>query len=249
MGTVRFKYEREVNMAGYIGEIGKRIKIEVTLVGDYEYTTRYGWQTQYHHIYTMVDDQEHVMVWKTTSAMFLSVREHDARDPELVRDKWIPINRGDIIEITATVKEHGTYKDQEQTEVQRLKVNKIIEKVPTKEEIEENKKQEQIESLKGEDFIWRMPYKQYKEHYSDCETVIGSYEADEHRASTIEVIIREGRLKASGVRGKHFSGYCFQSEEGKKITYCAVSEENALKRVQKEFPEHEWECVKIYSYR
>ena len=242
---------------GYIGTVGERIKVEVTLTGEYEYTTQYMWQTQYHHIYTMTDEQGNVLVWKTTALMGYEVREKDPRDPSLVNDKWYGIHKGDIIKITATVKDHAEYKGQEQTEVQRLKVNERTFKAKTPAEIAEEKriekearKQEQMDSIKEGDFIWRMPYRQYKEHYSDCETVIDSYNCSNFgRDKSIEVIIREGRLKASGVRGKHYSGYCFQNEDGKKITYCAVSEENALRRVQKEFPEHEWECVKIYNYR
>ena len=229
---------------GYVGKVGDRIKTQVTLIGDYEYQTKYMWQTQYHHIYTMQDDQGNVLVWKTPSMM-----GYDADDT------WYSIHKGDIVNITATVKDHGQYNGQDQTEVQRLKVNERVFKAMTPEEIAEAKKQEeeakkqaQKDSLKGEDFIWRMPYKQYKDHYSDCETVIGSFVSDVHTGKSIEVIIREGRLKASGVRGKHYSGYCLQNENGMKTTYRAVSEENAIKQAKKDFPEHTWECVKIYHY-
>ena len=240
---------------GYIGTVGERIRTQVTLVGDYEYKTQYMWQTQYHHIYTMQDEQGNILVWKTTSYMGYEVAEKDPRDESLVNYSWYSINKGDIIKITATVKGHGEYKGQEQTEVQRLKVNERIYKAPTAEEIAEAKRkeaeakrQEQLDSLKGEDFIWRMPYKQYKEHYADCETVIGSFISDVHTGKSIEVIIRAGRLKASGVRGKHYSGYELQNEEGKKATWRAVSKENAIKQAKKDFPEHTWECVRIYRY-
>ena len=239
----------------YIGTVGERIKTQVTLTGDYEYQTRYMWQTQYHHIYTMTDDQGNVLVWKTTSMMGYEVAEHDPRDESLVNYKWYGINKGDIIRISATVKDHGEYKGQEQTEVQRLKVIERVFKAQTPEEIaeakrleREAKRQEQLDSIKGEDFIWRMPYRQYKEHYADCETVIDSYQKSTRGTDTIEVIIRADRLKASGVRGKHFSGYCLENENGKRCTFRAVSKENAIKQALKEFPEHTWECVKIYHY-
>lgn len=99
--------------------------------------------------------------------------------------------------------------------------------------------------LSGEDFIWRMPYKQYKEHYSDCETVAGSFERREFRPCTIEIIVREGRLKASGVRGEHYSGYRLENENGEQVVYRAVKEENAIRRAEKEFGGH-WEVYKIY---
>ena len=98
-----------------------------------------------------------------------------------------------------------------------------------------------------------MPYKQYKEHYSDCETLAGTYKDKDDMGrriyATITVIIREGRLKNSGTRFQHYSGYQFTNENGKYITYRAVSEENAKKRCEKENPNHTWECTKIYNYR
>ena len=97
-----------------------------------------------------------------------------------------------------------------------------------------------------------MPYKQYKEHYSDCETVIDSFETHRDRPATIKVIIREGRLKASGVRGQHFYWFVFEITEGDEkfeSSYYAVSEKNAEKRCIKEFPEAtKRECVKVLRF-
>ena len=50
----------------------------------------------------------------------------------------------------------------------------------------------------------RMHYSQYKNHYSDCQTVPGSYDKV---TKSVEVILPEGRVKPSGVRGKRFHGY------------------------------------------
>ena len=47
----------------------------------------------------------------------------------------------------------------------------------------------------------RMRYAQYKKHYADCKTVPGSYDKADR---TIEVLLPEGRVKPSGVRGEHF---------------------------------------------
>lgn len=230
-------------MAGYVGEVGERITVVVTLANAYEYATYYGWRKQDNYIYTMTDEDGHVLVWKTTSFMAI-----DGQDE---RGRYCPyaIRKNDKIRIKATVKAHGEYKEQEQTELQRVKIMELVEKAITKEEMQEAKQKEQRESLQGGDFIWRMPYKQYKEHYADCETLAGSYESrDGHHVAQISVIIREGRLKASGVRGEHYSGYQMTNELGEYITYRAVSEDNALKRVNKDFPNHSWECTKIYDY-
>ena len=128
----------------------------------------------------------------------------------------------------------------------------IIERSLTKEELDEIKAQEQMDSIREGDFIWRMPYKQYKEHYADCETIAGSFHdgCDSRgyriKEATIEVIIRAGRMKASGVRGEHFHSYKMKNKEGEIVFYRAVCEENAMKRVNKEFPNEEWECIAIY---
>lgn len=80
----------------------------------------------------------------------------------------------------------------------------------------------------------RMRYSQYKRHYSDCSTVPGTY----NKASkTIEVIVPEGRMKASGVRGQSFRGYeLWMLDQAGKAHFClyrAVSEENAMKQHMK----------------
>ena len=91
-----------------------------------------------------------------------------------------------------------------------------------------------------------MKYSQFKNHYSDCKTVSNSYDAS---TKTIEVIVPEGRLKNSGTRGKHYSGYEFKLSDGGKICFRAVSEENAKKQLLKMYPnEIETECIKIYRY-
>lgn len=80
-----------------------------------------------------------------------------------------------------------------------------------------------------------MLYRRYKQHFSDCETVAGSY--DENR-KTIDVLLPEGRLKPSGVRGQTFKHLKFTGVEngtGRPV-YCiikATCAENAIKRLPK----------------
>lgn len=77
----------------------------------------------------------------------------------------------------------------------------------------------------------RMLYRQYKQHYSDCRTVPGSYDSYE---KTVEVIIPEGREKPSGVRGQkyHYFKLWAEDETGKRvqIPYKAITAGNALKQ-------------------
>ena len=99
--------------------------------------------------------------------------------------------------------------------------------------------------LYGNDFIWRMKYSQFKNHYSDCKTVQNSYDAS---TKTIEVIIPEDRLKNNGVRGHHFSGWEFQLSTGEIVCYRAVSEANARKQLIKDFPNEE-KAIFTHCYR
>ena len=243
-----------------------RIESTVTMKGIYSYErAAYGYGTETAYIYNMVAEDGTVYVWKTTSFMVLEFEDEKG---------WITkkngktyntakINKGDIIRIKATVKGQSEYKGQMQTEVNRVTVLERTFKAATPEEImaqkeaeKKAKKAEQLASIGANDFLWEMPYRQYKEHYGDCETLIGSYDNHEKEslnsrrriAPTIVVIIREGRLKNSGVRGKHYSGYELKNANGERIVYRAVCEGNAIRRAEKEFG-GEWKCTKIYDYK
>lgn len=81
----------------------------------------------------------------------------------------------------------------------------------------------------------RMPYRQYKQHYSDCKTVSGSYDKN---TKTIEIFVPEGRMKPSGVRGQRFSGYKLKIKYRGKIygvSFRAVSMENAIRQAERNF--------------
>lgn len=227
----------------------KNIEVEVT--GVYSYTAKafaYGYETKY--IYTMKGTDGTIYAWKNTTALFGYDEITDSDDgyysinAKGEKVKWNPIHKGDVIIISATVKGEDEYNGQKQTLVNRVKVHGRTFKAKTPEEIEaekkekkEREKREQMDSIKEGDIIQKMSYRQFKEHYNDCETVIDSYEC-KNGLSTIKVIIRKGRLKKSGVRGEHFNEYQFFFEyEGQEISksFRAVSEENALKQLAKQF--------------
>ena len=210
-------------------EQGKRLMLAVTLTREYkyEYESRYSFYPETKFIYTFQDDDGNVYVWKT--GCFIG---YDITD-EKGYCVYVPVYRGDKIEIAATVKEFSEYKGEPQVVLTRVKVKRIIERALTQEEKEEIKHEEQIASLNDGDEIYKMPYRQYKGHYADCETVVGSYDEE---TGTIEVIVREGRMKPSGVRGKRFHSYKVTHANGHYSTYRAVSGENALKQARKEFP-------------
>ena len=220
-------------MSEYIANIGSRITTEATLMNIFEYVDyKFSYSGTTHYTYIMNDFEGNVLIWKTTSSLMFWDEEERKNDV---------IRKGDIISITGTVKDHNEYQNIKQTVLNRCKIS-LVSHAPTKEEIESQKREEQIATITGNDLVWKMSYKQYKEHYSDCETIIGSFKKSAYEAPTIEVIIRDGRLKKSGVRGKKFSRYIFESPDGITIAYRAVSEENARKQMKKDFPNSEnWE--------
>ena len=87
----------------------------------------------------------------------------------------------------------------------------------------------------------RILYRQYKQHYADCNTIPGTYDKT---TRSIEVDIPEGRIKNSGVRGKTFHGYhlWFLDASGEKhfCVYRAVSRENAMKQHIKTCKQEGW---------
>ena len=81
----------------------------------------------------------------------------------------------------------------------------------------------------------RMLYRNYKQHYSDCETVPGSWEAD---TKSIEVLVPDGRMKPSGVRGQRFHGYILYmadpaTQKVYRSSYRAVCMVNAMRQHEK----------------
>lgn len=235
--------------------MAERIEVVVTMKNIYSYERpAFGYGSETAYIYTMVDENENTYVWKTTAFMTEKFRdEENGWEIDTKGRKWNyrKIDRDDIIRIKASVKGHSEYKGQPQTELTRVKVAEVIFKAPTAEQIKKDRKAEQLASIKPEDEIWKMSYKRYKEHYSDCETMIDSFERDRNGYTTIKVIIRQGRMKKSGVRGESFAGYEMEwTENGQKFhsTFRAVSEENAVKQVKKLAKNAEnIECVCIWG--
>lgn len=228
----------------YIGEIGKRLTVKATYKKCFEYTdykfSYYG-TTHYTHIFE--DSEGSTIVWKSTNLV-----------EYIENDEYKFITEGSVVELTGSVKEHSEYKGAEQTIFTRCKF-KLVEMAKTEWEIQQEKAEAQKASIGKNDIVWEMPYRQFKAHYSDCETIIGSFDRHEdsrgyaHGDPTIKVIIREGRLKKSGVRGEHYKGFEFTASDGTKVTKRAISDETALKRIKKEYPnKDQWELTRIYNY-
>lgn len=225
----------------------EKIRAEVVMTSIYSYTApAYGYGYEDRYIYTMTDDTGTVYVWKTSAIMSVVVPfKGDPKDANWTDRKGnpvehLPVNKGDRLVISASIKGSGEYKGQPQTILQRVQVIERKAAGKTPEELRAEKAEAQIASIQPGDFIWRMPYRQYKDHYSDCESVSGSYDK---RTGTVKVIIRAGRLKNSGVRGEHYFYFWLRNEAGEEVAYKAIREENAIKRATKERG-GKWECFK-----
>lgn len=85
----------------HIGTVGERMKaIEVVFEGVHGFETIYGTK----RIYRMRTRDGHALVWWTTGGLGRRVDE------------------GDVLTITATIKKHGDYRDEQQTELARVKL-------------------------------------------------------------------------------------------------------------------------------
>lgn len=81
--------------------------------------------------------------------------------------------------------------------------------------------------------VIRMPYARFKQHYADCATVAGSYDA---ATKSIMVVLPEGRGKPSGTRGRSFLWLRFQGTErstGRSVemTIQAIDRQHAIAKL------------------
>lgn len=91
---------------GYTGEVGKRGTFDVTLDRRTSFESAYG-RT---YVYRFFSDAGHLLTWKTGTPFG---REIDGM--------WRPYDDGDRLQIVATVKKHGEYRGEKQTELSRVK--------------------------------------------------------------------------------------------------------------------------------
>ncbi len=98
----------------YVGNVGDRITVTVKLEKRvaYEVPAFGGYGTQIKRIYIFADDAGNKIVWKTSGVLW-----HDPND-------WNKggVQEGDTVTIKGTVKDHGEYNGEKQTEIQRVKI-------------------------------------------------------------------------------------------------------------------------------
>lgn len=91
----------------HVGTVGEKITFKAVLEGSAHFEVRFGWQTTTMYVHTFRDADGNALVWKTSS-----------------NGLW-DLDDGDAVEVTATIKNHGEYKDEKQTELTRCKVKAI----------------------------------------------------------------------------------------------------------------------------
>lgn len=94
----------------YVGEVGKKVELDVTYKSRYDYKNAYGNV----NIFKLEDENGNVLVWKTSSWL------------EIVVDGYCEsIELGSKIRIKATIKEHSDYNGEKQTLILRVTVLKV----------------------------------------------------------------------------------------------------------------------------
>ncbi len=176
----------------------------------------------------------------------------------LIEETLEPLKVGDVVEfkcgITDTIK---SFRGIEQTKIVRCSQFALRDHIDLEDEATQRAlkriqdKERQLTSIKQGDSLYTMTYSNYKKYYSDCETLIDSFEpASESKAAIITVIVRAGRLKGSGTRGRQYSYYVFQ-EVGKdnteQVTIKAICEDNARRQLKHRYPNQTWELARDFA--
>ena len=102
----------------HIGNVGDKIKLTVTVDhrATFEVPSFRGWGTDTKTIYVFVDDAGNKLVWNTTG--WLGTVVQDNRGME----HYNPVEDGERVTIKATIKAHGEYQGEKQTELQRVRL-------------------------------------------------------------------------------------------------------------------------------
>lgn len=94
--------DRRANASEYVGNVGDRISVNVTLKRVSSWRTKVLWDTVTMFCYRFVDENGNVYVWKTQSGVFME-RESES------------------LQLKATIKAHSEYKGEKQTVLTRCK--------------------------------------------------------------------------------------------------------------------------------
>lgn len=164
---------------------GMKINTEVILIDDITYHTepKYYADSGIRHIYKFLDHDDNVFTWFTSKVIGIDIVDDKGNEG------WKFINSGDIISISATISEIGNYKGEDQIIITRCKINGIIkEAMLTDEKITILKRTIQLAKYHDIYEIRKVSYKDYKNSYSNYETLIDSFERTDY-GCFIDIII------------------------------------------------------------
>ena len=145
----------------------QKVELKVKMNGIYSFEIPsyrgYGYDTKY--IYNMSSEDGKVYVWKTTCEMWLPY----GSERMLAQEE-------DVIRIVGFLKGEQEYKGVKQTLLCDVKCKEVFEYGRSWEERKAQKRQKQIESMGLGDRIVEVTYREYKQKFSDCETLENSFE-------------------------------------------------------------------------
>lgn len=100
----------------FIGEVGQKISVEVTLKRRTEWETTFGYRTRTNFLYIMADKNGNTLTWKTQNLLGFDDVEENGMTYFHRIDTDLPFT------ITGRVKEHTVYNGVKQTVLERCKV-------------------------------------------------------------------------------------------------------------------------------
>lgn len=120
--------EIERNRGQFIGNVGDKITVTVTLEKKFSYETHFGFRTMYVSGYVFKTDDGNTLVYKTTGSPLgydYEVPEDSVScnytDENGKKWDWMPMQEGERVTIKGTIKEHTEYNNVNQTVLMRVK--------------------------------------------------------------------------------------------------------------------------------
>lgn len=119
--------EIERNRGQFIGEIGDKIQMEVTLAGTFSYEKpcfNAPWTTETVTGYVFRTDDGNTLVWKTTGGLHVKEYKKNGHFQDNEKDGWydyVSPEEGERITIKGTIKAHEEFNNVNQTILNRVK--------------------------------------------------------------------------------------------------------------------------------
>lgn len=157
------------------------VEVKLNKISSYvapSYNPYEGYETRY--IYTMRGNDGKVYVWKTTKVLSVNSNTLDC----ICREDDSACYEGDVLFITGSIKGEDEYKGEKQILLTRVEVKERFEAVPSTEE----RIADQLSSVRPVDKLLRISYREYKNKYEKCETILNSYDP---AYKTILIIVRD----------------------------------------------------------